>query len=65
MVNAHSGATSWQLLRPSVDDRLDIDDVDMNDPDESNAENNTLAMQMLRTIRPTRWYDVRNIGDNY
>ena len=65
MVNAHSGATSWQLLRPSVDDRLDIDGVDMNDPDESNAENNTLAMQMLRTIRPTRWYDVRNIGDNY
>ena len=65
MVNAHSGATSWQLLRPSVDDRLDIDGVDMNDPDEPNAENNTLAMQMLRTIRPTRWYDVRNIGDNY
>ncbi len=65
MVNAHSGATSWQLLRPSVDDRLDIDGVDMNDPDGPNAENNTLAMQMLRTIRPTRWYDVRNIGDNY
>ena len=65
MANTHNGVMSWQLLRPSVDDRLNIDDVDMNDPDESNAENNTLAMQMLRTIRPTRWYDVRNIGDNY
>ena len=65
MANTHNGATSWQLLRPSVDDRLDIDGVDMNDPDGPNAENNTLAMQMLRTIRPTRWYDVRNIGDNY
>lgn len=65
MVNAHNGATSWQLLRPSADDRWNIDGVDMNDLDGSNAENSTLAMQMFRTIRPTRWYDVRNIGDNY
>lgn len=65
MLNARSGVMSWQLLRPSADDRFNIDDVDMNDFDESNAENNSLAIQILRTIRPTRWYDVRNIGDNY
>lgn len=56
MTTMTDGVLSWQALRPNDEQSQDGD---------LNNHSAIVDGQMLRTFRPTRWYDVRSIGDNY